>query len=118
MTYLEGTHEFYTREYRHWCPRSEAYTGGDSLLSALRSGWELIGRVYRDSVLMSGSRFTAVYYFELRNGSRVVTMPIVGNPWVVRFVAEQKLAIVNQPNEQRELINLAPHEEEQNQRLA
>lgn len=106
MFNLEGTHEYYTRRHTHWSPNSQRFTGGDALLSALRSGWTLNGRVFRDSVMMSGARFTTIYYFELQRGAEAVTMPVISNPWVVRFVAEQDIQVINQPGEFADMINI------------
>jgi len=88
------THDYYTRKPRHYCPRSEAFTGADSLISKLRQGWTPSGRIYEHKVLFKGSRFTTVYYFELRRDGDMLTMPVVSNPYVQRLVHEMRLQIV------------------------
>lgn len=91
----EGTHEHYTVTDRHFCPQSEAYTGGDSLLTAQRQGWQLVGRVvYRHDMLLRGSRFRTVYYFRLRRNQEVMVMPILHNPFVLHLIQQQRLSVL------------------------
>lgn len=91
---LESTHEWYTRNYRHWCPHSEgAYTGADSLLSALRVGWKLVSRVYREEILFHGARHTTLYHFILERDGEQRVMPVISNPFVVRLLDEGRLHI-------------------------
>lgn len=92
---LTHTQVYYTDTPRHWCPVSEKYTGADSLISALRNGWSLSRLVYREDFLHGGARHSAVYFFELKQGQRIVTMPIVSTPFIVRFIAVQNLKVVH-----------------------
>ncbi len=91
----EGTHEQYTTTDRHFCPKSEAYTGADSLLTAQRRGWKMVGRlVYREDILLRGSRFRTVYYFRLRRGYATLTMPILSNPYVLYIIRQERLEVL------------------------
>jgi hypothetical protein len=98
--YLTNMQMYYTDTPRHWCPHSEQFTGADSLITALRHGWALCRQVYREEFLLQGSRHTTIYFFELRRNGEIITMPVVGNPFVVRLVAAQRLHVVQetQPN--------------------
>jgi hypothetical protein len=90
----EGTHERYTMTDRHYCPYSESYTGADSLLTAQRNGWRLVGLAYREDILLRGSRHTAVYYFKLQRGSEQMVMPILSNPFVMRMVRQYNIHVL------------------------
>lgn len=85
--YRDGWHEKYTETPRHWCPRSETYTGADSLLTALDEGWEIMtDAVYREVIMINRSRHTTIFYFNLYRGSHTRTMAVVANPFVQRFL--------------------------------
>ena len=89
------TYEQYTATDRHFCPLSESYTGGDSLLTAQRCGWQIMGQVvYRKDILLRGSRFRTMYYFRLRRGSESLTMPILSNPFVLRLIRQQSIQVL------------------------
>jgi hypothetical protein len=92
IDFLSSTH--FNNMRHHWCPRSEAYTGGDSLLSALDAGWVMNTLVFAQTVWHGGSRPTTIYYFELKHGSRMMTMPVIGNPFVDRLIIQKSLQIV------------------------
>lgn len=94
--YLTNVQSYYTETPRHWSPHSEKYTGADSLITALRKGWALCRLVYREDVFHGGSRRTAIYYFELRHDDDVVTMPIIGTPFIVRFIAHYNLKVLHE----------------------
>lgn len=98
----EGTHEHYTTTARHFCPDSEAYTGADSLLTAQREGWQIVGRmIYREDVLLRGSRFCTVYYFRLQRGSKYMTMPIICNPYIQRMIRQYHLQVMPHSRQQQ-----------------
>ena len=94
--YLTNVQVYYTETPRHWCPRSEKYTGADSLITALRNGWSLCRLVYRQDVFHGGSRRTSVYYFELKTDDDIVTMPVVSTPFIVRFIAHLSLKVLHE----------------------
>lgn len=72
---------------RHWCPHSERFTGGDSLIYALENGWTLTGRVHSQRYsLRSGVRHVTVHTFKLRRGNTVILMNVIDNPYVSRLV--------------------------------
>ncbi len=90
----EGTHERYTVTDRHYCPYSESYTGADSLLTAQRNGWRMVGLAYREDILLRGSRHTALYYFKLQRGTDVMVMPILSNPFVMRMLKQYNVRVL------------------------
>jgi hypothetical protein len=94
--YLTNIQLYFTETPRHWCPHSEKYTGADSLITALRNGWALSRLVYREDVYHGGSRHTAVYYFELKRDTAMVTMPIICTPFIVRFIAHLNLKVLHE----------------------
>lgn len=86
----EGWHEFYMKNPRHWCPRSEPYTGADSLLTALDQGWQVINNaVYREVVMFNHRRRTTIFYFRLYKDGHTRTMAVIRNPFVVHMVRKQ-----------------------------
>ena len=90
----KGTHAKYTTTDRHWCPRSETYTGADSLLTAQRNGWRLAGLVYKERVLFPNGRHTTLYHFELVRGSETAIMSIVRNPFIERMIQQRAIDIL------------------------
>lgn len=90
----EGTHETYTRVDRHWCRASEQYTGADSLLTAQRNGWQLIGVAYREVFALRGGRYIHVYHFDLCRRDHTMRMPIIENPFVLRLIDNQAIDVL------------------------
>lgn len=81
---------------RHWCPQAERYTGLDSLLSAIASGWKVNTLVFRHETWRGGMRPVVVYYFELKRGQHVVTMPVISNPCVAPLIDIYRLQVITQ----------------------
>jgi hypothetical protein len=79
---------------RHWCPHSEQYAGGDALLTALCAGWQASGMIVQENHWFSGSRRVVVYRFALIRDMQVMIMAVIGNPYVVRLIAESRWRIV------------------------
>jgi hypothetical protein len=73
--------------YRHWCPKSEAYTGCDSLLSALDCGWQLRRNltIYRHWKRGCSS---LTFHVLLEKDNRLVEMCIIDSP-AIRHVLRQ-----------------------------
>jgi len=90
----EGLHEKYTQTNRHWCPISEKYTGADSLLTAQRNGWQMLGIAYCQRVYFSGGRYTKIYHIKLIRGSDSCIMRITHNPFITRMFQQYKVAIL------------------------
>jgi hypothetical protein len=90
----EGIYQRYTTDDRHWCPRSESYTGADSLITAQRNGWQMIGLAYQQQILLRGGRYTTLYYFELERAGEHVLMPIVNNPFVTRMLRNYRMDVL------------------------
>ena len=84
----------YTDKHRHWCPQAEKYTGLDSLISAVTEGWTINQRVFRHETWRGGTRPSIVYYFELKRGRLIVTMPIVSNPCVIPLIDRYELEVI------------------------
>lgn len=80
--------------YRHWHSQSEYYAGGDALATALFKGWKPKHVVLLERHWHGGSRHINVYHFELQRGAESVAMPVLGNPYVERLIAEQGLRVV------------------------
>jgi hypothetical protein len=92
--YLSVQQVWFTNRPRHWSPMCEAYTGADSLITALRNGWRVRPTVYRQDVLHGGSRRTSIYTFTLQSGTEVRNMAVICTPFIVRFLAEQRFMVL------------------------
>jgi len=92
--YLSVQQVWFTNRPRHWSPMCEAYTGADSLITALRNGWRVRPTVYRQDVLHGGSRRTSIYTFTLQFGTEVRNMAVICTPFIVRFLAEQRFMVL------------------------
>jgi hypothetical protein len=89
----QGMHEYYTATDRHWHAGSESYTGGDSLLTAMRNGWNLLNLAYEHKMELRGGRSVCVYYFQLIRSSERIVMPVVENPFIERLLIERKMML-------------------------
>lgn len=89
----QGMHEYYTHKDRHWHAGSEPYTGGDSLLTAIRNGWQLLNLAYEQTIQLRGGRTVAVIYFQFIQDSERIVMPVVVNPFVERLLVERKMML-------------------------
>ena len=94
----DGTHNYYTETNRHFAPRSEIYTGADSLITAQRNGWRLVNIAYEEAVQMRGGRYTSLYYFKLIRNNEKMVMPIVGTPFIERMLMRLKILLLPFPN--------------------
>jgi hypothetical protein len=95
LQHLTDYHFAYQDLYRHWHADSEHYTGGDALNTALDEGWTIKDIVGIEEIEHVGARGTIVYYFELTRGAdEVVTMPVIGNPYVERLVMIMDFTLV------------------------
>lgn len=97
-----STHEYYTDIDRHWCPKTESYTGADSLLTAQRNGWKLVGLAYREDIIFGGGRHTTLYHFELARADETVYMPVISNPFVVRMLQTRQIDVLPRKQEKLE----------------
>lgn len=77
-------HADYSEMHRHWDPRSERYAGGDALITAISTGWQLMEPIFEQEYWHSGMRRISVYHTTLeRDGVRIV-MPVLANPFIRR----------------------------------
>jgi len=74
------------REFHHWHPGSETVATASQLYSALSGGWRISQRVTRTEIRFRGGRKTWLYAFELQYDDNHMTMPVLANPAVERFV--------------------------------
>lgn len=77
---------------QHWNANSEHFAGGDHLLTALHNGWELL-RCEEARHWYTGMRSVVLYRFYLKRESDEMMMPVVANPYVERFINQNKLEI-------------------------
>lgn len=106
----EGMHEKYTQTTRHWSPRSEKYTGADSLLTAQREGWRIVGLAYRQAISLSGGRQTTIYHFKLIRDEETRLMPVTANPFVMRLIKLHRIAVIRYRYQDEKYSEQAPIE--------
>lgn len=92
---------------RHYDPRSEQYTGADSLLTLLDLGWQPVEYVIREKVQLSGA-CGCCYHFQLQRpflvstdsdqtaetADTMLSLCIVYNPAVERVIAHLGLRVL------------------------
>lgn len=93
MIYVSQSLTHYPEFRRHWSASSETFAGGDALLTSLNQGWATNGTVHAQIHWLTSARSVVVYIFELHRGGEKLTMPVIGNPFVDRFIREQKLVV-------------------------
>lgn len=91
VQYLDVTH--------HWSPRSEAFAGGDALLTALQRGWEVANTVEEEKYWHADVRAVSVYRFTLRRGDQEIIMPVIENPYVTRMLFMEPFDVVERDEE-------------------
>lgn len=77
---------------QHWHAGSGTYAGGDHLLTALSSGWE-ITRCVQINHLYAGNRGVIIYEFTLTSGGETMVMPVITNPYIERMLATTDLPV-------------------------
>ncbi|MGJ3237483.1 MAG: hypothetical protein ACFE0Q_02140 [Anaerolineae bacterium] len=92
-----GNHTKYTETDRHFSPKSERYTGADSLITAQRNGWRLINIAYEEQIEMRGGRHTTLYYFKLTRNNDKMIMPIIATPFVERMLLNRRVVLLPFP---------------------
>lgn len=91
---LKITAPDYPDIFRHWHPGSEAYAGGDALITALDDGWVISGTVRCEEVWHTGNRRMHVYHVPLVKDTQTMYMPVIGNPYVERLLREIPIQVV------------------------
>ncbi|MFW5696367.1 MAG: hypothetical protein ACOCXR_01135 [Phototrophicaceae bacterium] len=77
---------------RHWCPRSETYTGCDSLMAALNDGWGIFHTATVNEHRLA-RRVVTVYMFTLYRDAQLLTMRVVESPYLHRVIAHYGIEV-------------------------
>lgn len=96
-------HVDYSNVYRHWDPRSEAYAGGDALVTMLQAGWHVNDPIYEQPFWYCGNRQVHVLHCVLTRGDEQIVMAVISNPFVVRAMRDRRLKIEPYENLARRL---------------
>ncbi|MBN8638290.1 MAG: hypothetical protein J0M07_23465 [Anaerolineae bacterium] len=101
MTHLEPEEKDSANIHRHWDSRSERYTGGDALVTALDDGWLIRGVVFRQEHWLAGVRRVTVYHVELVRDGQRRKMMVLQNPYVTKLLygMESQVVLINQRKE-------------------
>lgn len=87
-------HVDYLDVTQHWSPTSEAYAGGDGLITALYNGWSMDRLVKAEQKWFAGMRSVMVYYCSLERNGQTMTMPVLNNPYVDRMLLKLDAEVV------------------------
>jgi hypothetical protein len=80
--------------HRHYCPRSQRYAGGDTLLAYLENGWTLQEDIYFDEYWHGGARRVTIYYIALVNHEERITMRVLSNPVIHRLLSQSQVRVM------------------------
>lgn len=81
-----NAHAEYMDVVRHWSPESEAYAGGDALVTFLNQDWRLGETVLVEEYWHAGTRLVLIYHIDLVRENDVLRMPVLTNPYVRRLI--------------------------------
>ena len=81
-----NSHVAYMDVVRHWSPESEAYAGGDALVTLLNRGWSIEENVFVEEYWHAGTRLVLIYHIDLARDNETLHMPVLGNPYVTRMM--------------------------------
>jgi hypothetical protein len=101
-------------DYRHWSPKSESYSGCDSLISALDNGWEL-RRTLTIHRHAQCSCYSLTFRVLLQRDGQLAEMRIIDNPTIRHLLKKLGLLPLQRPGtviETQEMV-AAPVEEMQ-----
>lgn len=94
------THEKFTESDQYWSPESEEYAAASQLITAMRAGWSLaLPRVSARQIWHSGSRPSTIYEFTLVRGSKLMIMPVLGNPYIERYIVQHDIRVIYEANQ-------------------
>ena len=80
-------HVDYVDVTQHWHSKSQRYAGGDCLVTALDSGWD-VREIWCETHWFAGMRSVTVYYFELERGQEKMTMPVIHTPYITHLIMQ------------------------------
>lgn len=75
---------------RHYCPRSQRYAGCDVLLAYLETGWTIFDDIFYEEYWHGGARCVTIYTFVLGRHNQTITMRVLSNPVVERFLSQNQ----------------------------
>ena len=83
---VRNTSSNYHVEYmdvtKHWNSESEAFAGGDALVTRLSQGWQMKREVQIEQRMLAGNRQIMIYHIELTRDGQTIRMPVLRNPYV------------------------------------
>ncbi|MCL4251006.1 MAG: hypothetical protein KJ065_22845 [Anaerolineae bacterium] len=86
-------HVSYPDVNRYWSPLCEPYAGGDALLTAMSTGWKVIGAAQEEEFWLGGLRLVVVLHFTLSKAGQTMKMRVLSNPFVRRLVFFEKIGV-------------------------
>lgn len=98
-----NSHFMYMDVVRHWSPESEAYAGGDALVTQLNKGWDIQETVFFEEYWHAGTRPVLIYHIDLVRGDDTLHMPVLSNPYIRRLVDSLPVQVRPVAEQQRAL---------------
>ncbi|MDZ4771168.1 MAG: hypothetical protein SGJ24_18765 [Chloroflexota bacterium] len=93
LSYSSNWHTSYPAFQRHWHSGSEKFAGGDALLTAIDSHWEVSLVCYLEEYWHAGTRLVTLYHFELNREGETMVMTVITTPYVRRIIREQQFQV-------------------------
>ena len=87
--------EYMPTATQHWSWSSQRFAGGDNLITAIYNGWSVDRVVEVEQHWYAGMRGITIFNFTISREDMTVTMPVVSNPFVNRFVRQSALQLVD-----------------------
>lgn len=72
---------------QHWNEKSEVFAGGDHLMTAIASGWD-IEKCLEIRHDFAVARSVTVFQFTLVKDDSIQKMPVISNPYIQRFIRD------------------------------
>ena len=85
---------YYSVTSQHWTPNSERFAGGDNLMTAIYRGWQ-IEKCVAVHHTYNGMREVKVFEFTLSKNGETMTMPVIHNPYIERFLNANNVEVID-----------------------
>lgn len=86
-------HVEYLDVAQHWDAASQAYGGGDALVTFLSAGWQMDNHVVMEYKWFGGNRRVRVYHCTLARGADQMVLPVIHNPYVNRLLRQPNFKV-------------------------
>lgn len=74
---------------QHWSASTEAYAGGDVLITFLLEGW-LFMHAQKEVIWFGVNRRTTMYHVTLYRDGMTFNLPVLENPYIKRIIMQEE----------------------------